>query len=104
MVYSTLSYICNHAFRYGVTPMVTFDQPLWWKAMSILDNKPPASEFRQTVLRLGGFPILMSSLSAARPSLLLVVEKPSGVRKKSLVVYLIRGQFYHGTTLNSYYF
>jgi len=61
-IYSTLSYICDHACRYGVTPMVTFDQPLWWKAMTILENESPSSELRKIVLRLGGFHTLMSFL------------------------------------------
>ncbi len=35
-VYSTLKFICNHATEHRVIPVVTFDQPLWWKALSII--------------------------------------------------------------------
>jgi len=34
-VYSTLCYISSHARKYNVTPVVTFDKPLWWKALQI---------------------------------------------------------------------
>ena len=34
-IYSTLSYLSSHAKRHNVTPVVTFDQPLWWKAFEI---------------------------------------------------------------------
>ena len=35
-VYSTLRCISSHAARYNVTPVLTFDQPLWWKAITIV--------------------------------------------------------------------
>ena len=34
-VYSTLCYVSSHAKKHNVTPIVTFDQPLWWKALQI---------------------------------------------------------------------
>ena len=61
-VYSTLSFICDHAKRYSVTPIVTFDQPLWWKAMIIVTNEPESSDLKSVVLRLGGLHIEMSFL------------------------------------------
>ena len=30
-VYSTLSFVKKESKKYGVTPVCTFDQPLWWK-------------------------------------------------------------------------
>ena len=30
-VHSTLKFICEHAVRYNVTPIITFEQPLLWK-------------------------------------------------------------------------
>jgi len=62
-VYSTLKYIQDHAFRHGVTPIITFDQPLWWKAMTILITEPVGSDLRSVVLKLGGFHTEMSFLS-----------------------------------------
>ena len=32
-VYSTLCYVSSHAKKHNVTPILTFDQPLWWKAL-----------------------------------------------------------------------
>ena len=45
---STLHFICEHANRYSVTHIVTFDQPLWWSVHE-------TSVLRDIVLRLGGF-------------------------------------------------
>lgn len=59
---STLHFVCQHAQRYGVTPILTFDQPLWWKALTIVQSEPVDSKLRSIVLRLGGFHTLMSFL------------------------------------------
>ena len=61
-VYSTLMYVQDHAHRYNVTPIITFDQPLWWKALMILVTEPVTSQMKQMVLRLGGFHTEMSFL------------------------------------------
>ena len=61
-IYSTLKYIQGHAFRHGVTPIITFDQPLWWKAKMILVTEPLGSDLRKVVLKLGGFHTEMSFL------------------------------------------
>ena len=61
-VYSTLKYIENHARRHCVTPIVTFDQPLWWKAMMVVLAEPIGSDLRSIVVRLGGFHTEMSFL------------------------------------------
>ena len=63
-VYSTLYFICDHAKRYNITPVVTFDQPLWWKATTILENEMQNSSLKCIVLRLGGFHTLMSYLGS----------------------------------------
>ena len=59
-VYSTLKYIQDHAHRHDVTPIITFDQPLWWKALMIIVTDPSGSDLRSIVLRLGGFHTEMS--------------------------------------------
>ena len=61
-VYSTLKYIQDHAHRHDVTPIITFDQPLWWKALMIIVTEPVGSDLRNIVLRLGGFHTEMSFL------------------------------------------
>ncbi|KZS20551.1 Uncharacterized protein APZ42_012726 [Daphnia magna] len=59
-VFSTLTFLAEQAIRYNKTPIVTFDQPLYWKAMMIIANSDDSSPIRQTVLKLGGFHTLMS--------------------------------------------
>ena len=61
-IYSTLIFISDHARRHGVTPILTFDQPLWWKAVMIVESEPEGSDLREIVLRLGGFHTEMSFL------------------------------------------
>ena len=60
---STLNYIANHAHRHNIIPIVTFDQPLWWKALPIILSQPEGSHIRSVVLRLGTFHMEMSNLS-----------------------------------------
>jgi len=59
-IYSTLVFISEQARRYHFTPVVTFDQPLWWKALMIVQNEPQESALKSIVLRLGGLHIEMS--------------------------------------------
>ena len=61
-VYSTLKYVCKHARRHNVTPVITFDQPLFWKSLMIIVTESVGSELKDIVLRLGGFHTEMSYL------------------------------------------
>ncbi len=61
-IYSTLKFLAEHARRHSATPVVTFDQPLWWKALMIVDTAPVDSDLKNLVLRLGGFHLEMSFL------------------------------------------
>ena len=54
-VYSTLRYISTHTRRYNVAPIVTFDQPLWLKAVIIQASVSPDNGIRSKVVRIGGF-------------------------------------------------
>ena len=63
-VYSTLKYVCEYARRHNVTLILTFDQPLWWKALMTIVTEPVGSNLRDIVLCLGGFHTEMSSLGA----------------------------------------
>ena len=38
-VYSTLKFVVKQADRVSNVPVVTFDQPLYWKAMNIVSNE-----------------------------------------------------------------
>ena len=54
-VYSTLKYVCKHARRHNVTPVITFDQPLFWKSLMIIVTEPVESELKDVALYLGSF-------------------------------------------------
>ena len=62
-IYSTLSLISDQAGRYEYTPIITFDQPLWWKSLKIVSNEPQDSRPKSIILRLGGLHVEMSFLS-----------------------------------------
>ena len=59
-VYSTLSFVKKESEKYGVTPVCTFDQPLWWKALQIIT----CSDVSDIVIRLGGLHTIMSFLAS----------------------------------------
>ncbi|XP_021362244.1 uncharacterized protein LOC110456045 [Mizuhopecten yessoensis] len=63
-IYSTIHFVTSEAIRYGTTPVLTFDQPLFWKAMEIVCNELPGSDIADVVLRLGGFHTEMSFLGS----------------------------------------
>ena len=59
-IYSTLKFVEDQARRIGIqTPCITFDQPLWYKAIAIIQEKK-----LNVVCRLGGFHLLMSFLGS----------------------------------------
>ena len=59
-IYSTLTYIQSQAEQLNLTtPCVTFDQPLWIKAIEIIKSKS-----MNMVCRLGGFHMMMSFLGS----------------------------------------
>ena len=61
-MYSTLMFVSEHAKRHNVTPIITFDQPLWWKALMIIMSEPEGSDLKGIILRLGGLHTEMSFL------------------------------------------
>ncbi|WAR17805.1 hypothetical protein MAR_032399 [Mya arenaria] len=63
-IYTTLLFVENHATRYAVTPILTFDQPLYWKAFNVILNEAADSPLHKVVLRLGGFHTIMSFLGS----------------------------------------
>ena len=38
-IYSTMSFVSDMARKYGYDPVLTFDQPLYWKAMEITTHE-----------------------------------------------------------------
>lgn len=54
-IHSTLKFLCEHTRHHNVIPIITFDQPLWWRALLIIEAEPEGSDLSNIVLRLGGF-------------------------------------------------
>ena len=52
---STLHFAADQTKTYGVTPVLTFDQPLWMKAQHIVDAESSTSRMKKIVLRLGNY-------------------------------------------------
>jgi len=63
-ILSTLSYICDLAAKQKISPIVTFDQPLFFKASEIIYNSPEKSPLKKITLMLGSFHTLMNVLGA----------------------------------------
>ncbi|VDI67384.1 tripartite motif-containing protein 63 [Mytilus galloprovincialis] len=61
---STLHFISKEARRHNADPVVTFDQPLYWKAVNIILNEAESSTLKSMVVRLGGFHTEMSFLGS----------------------------------------
>lgn len=59
-IYTTLCFVSEHAKRHGVTPVLTFDQPLWWKAFTIIQDESTTSDLRRIVLKLAPMHLEMS--------------------------------------------
>ena len=59
-IYSTLSYVVDHAERHNSTPILTFDQPLYFKALKIALSEPEGSSIGKIVLIMGGLHKKMS--------------------------------------------
>ena len=51
-VRSTLEYMGDHASRHGVTPVVTFDQQLWWVAYMVIKAQPSDSPLHNVLVLL----------------------------------------------------
>ena len=63
-IYSTLKFVAKQSDKLQVTPVITFDQPLYWKAYTIVFSEPENSDLKCIVVRLGAFHTEMSFLGA----------------------------------------
>ena len=63
-IVSTLDFVCNLAMKHNLPTIVTFDQPLYWKAAEIIIDAPQSSHLKGIVLMLGCFHTLMNLLGA----------------------------------------
>ena len=63
-IYSTMIFVSQQAKKFQTTPILTFDQPLWWKAIEIQASEIPGSDLHSIILRLGGLHMQMSFMGA----------------------------------------
>ena len=63
-VYSTLLFVVKENRKHSTIPILTFDQPLWLKARTIIHHEDKSSELKKVVLKLGGFHLMMSYLGS----------------------------------------
>ena len=61
-IYTTMKFVSSQARRYNATPILTFDQPLYWKVLTIIQSQPYCSDLKGMVLRLDGFHMQMNLL------------------------------------------
>ena len=61
-IYSTLAFVTEHVRCHDVSPINTFDQPFWWKALMVIRSETLLSDLRRIILLLGGFYADMSFL------------------------------------------
>ena len=63
-IYSTLKFVAVQSSRVNSASIITFDQPLYWKALNIVTNEPESSDIKHIVVRLGAFHTQMSFLGS----------------------------------------
>ena len=63
-ILSTLDFLSNLAIKHDVSPIITFAQPLYWKAAELIFNAPQSSQLKSIVLMLGSFHTFMNLLGA----------------------------------------
>ena len=55
-----LQFVAEQSSKYNMTPVLTFDQPLYWNSMSINEQQDESSSLKKIVGRIGGFHQMMS--------------------------------------------
>ena len=63
-VYSALEFIASQAQKNNVAPIMTFDQPFYLKALTVISSEHADSDLKSIILRLGTFHLQMSFLGA----------------------------------------
>ncbi|KAJ6661273.1 hypothetical protein lerEdw1_015410 [Lerista edwardsae] len=63
-IVSTLHFILKVAEKHQFSAVVTFDQPLYWKASEVIQAEPTGSPLKDIVLLLGSFHTVMNVLGA----------------------------------------
>ena len=57
-----MHFVTEHAKHYNMSPVLTFDQPLYWKGVEIQQCEDDMSPFKDIVFQLGGLHTSMSVL------------------------------------------
>ena len=63
-ILSTMHFVIEQAKRYNMSPILTFDQPLYWKGIEIQLSEDDTSVLKKIVFRLGGLHTKMSFLGS----------------------------------------
>lgn len=63
-IYSTLLFVADESRKHSTSPILTFDQPLWFKAKTIISSEPALSDLKHVILKLGSFHAIMSYLGS----------------------------------------
>ena len=59
-IFSTLLHVLREAEKTRSVPILTYDQPLFWKALLIVQSLPSTSPLKKIIFRLGAFHSIMS--------------------------------------------
>ena len=54
-IFSTLTFVSRQVRKYDTTPILTFDQPLYMTAVTIVTHESQCEDVSAIILRLGGF-------------------------------------------------
>ena len=76
-ILSTMHFVTEQSSKYNMTPVLTFDQPLYWKSMFINEQQHESSALKKIVLKIGGFHQIMSLLG----SIGYIIRKDLGYRR-----------------------
>ena len=59
-ILSTMLFVTEQSSKYNVIPVLNFDQPLYWKPISINEQQDESSALKKIVLRIGEFLQMMN--------------------------------------------
>ena len=54
-IYTTTQFASYQAKQYDATPILTYDQPLYWEALTSIQFQTVGRDLKRMVLRLRGF-------------------------------------------------
>ena len=81
-ILSTIHFVAEQSSKYNMTHALTFDQPLYWKSMSIKEQQDESSALEKIVLRIGAFHQMMSFVG-----LIGYTIKKSGLKRLIELIY-----------------